>query len=262
MQKQLKEKDLTIKALEKEREAAREATREFQNRLRDLDLQNVADRLGLVQVEKSETWKNAEKTIKIKGPKWFDDNAEKPAKGANSIDLVAHILDCKPNAAIGWLRDNYGSDEIISPLVIHTEEAAKDQIKNAPSPPPFTAPERNDALWPKVRHYLTVLRKIAEWIVDGLHKMGTLYADTRGNAVFVYKDKEGKPIGAELRGTDANSSFKGLTAGSTRKFGAYKFKYTFKSKDIDAAKRPVVFVESAIDALSYAELHPDVGDGR
>ncbi|MGN0682529.1 MAG: DUF3991 domain-containing protein [Oscillospiraceae bacterium] len=41
-----------------------------------------------------------------------------------------------------------------------------------------------------------------------------LYQDTRGNAVFVHRDDNGKIVGAEIQGTNFEKRYKGVAQGT------------------------------------------------
>jgi len=84
-------------------------------------------------------------------------------------------------------------------------------------------------------------------LVEMSHASGDLYADSRANAVFVARDIDGKPVGAELRGSDPKRPFKGHALGSRRDRGVFSIG--------DPTAMIVVVVESAIDAMSYALLN-------
>jgi len=87
--------------------------------------------------------------------------------------------------------------------------------------------------------------------VDPLHRAGTVYADARGNAVFLRQDAAGTPVGASLRGTLPGSDFKGLAPGSRRDEGYFSFTMGTRA----AYQAPQVYMtESPIDALSLAAL--------
>jgi hypothetical protein len=77
---------------------------------------------------------------------------------------------------------------------------------------------------------------------------GKLYADKKGNAVFLLLGKEKKVVGAELRGT-IHSRWHGMASGSKKGLGAFYVKSRNTEK--------IVLCESAVDALSYFALHPD-----
>ena len=80
-----------------------------------------------------------------------------------------------------------------------------------------------------------------------LIRSGKLYADNRGNAVFLLLGKEKKVVGAELRGT-THSRWHGMASGSKKGLGAFYV----KNRNTDK----IVLCESAIDALSYFALQP------
>jgi hypothetical protein len=97
-----------------------------------------------------------------------------------------------------------------------------------------------------VRHYLTQQRGLSATILDSLIHADKLYADPRGNAVFVMvAGKPNRPIGAELRGT-GNRVWRGLAPGTCKNAGYFWIGNTgFKQ---------IVLCESAIDAISCFQL--------
>jgi len=99
----------------------------------------------------------------------------------------------------------------------------------------------------RVRRYLAEQRCLAAHILQPLFTAGKVYADQRGNAVFLMvAGKPNRPIGAELRGT-GKRAWHGLAPG-TRKDAGY-----FWIGAAGSAK--VVLCESAIDAISCFQLH-------
>jgi hypothetical protein len=106
---------------------------------------------------------------------------------------------------------------------------------------------------PRVHRYLTQQRGLAADILQPLIDAGKVYADQRGNAVFLMvAGKANRPVGAELRGT-GQQVWRGLALG-TRKDAGYFWIGTRGSKKI-------VLCESAIDAISYFQLHSAQPDG-
>jgi hypothetical protein len=96
---------------------------------------------------------------------------------------------------------------------------------------------------------LTVRRRLPSHLVEPLITSGKLYADGRGNAVFLMvAGKANRPIGAELRGT-GDGIWRGLAPG-TRKDAGYFWLGA-------SGSRSLVLCESAIDAISCHALHPD-----
>ena len=66
----------------------------------------------------------------------------------------------------------------------------------------------------------------------------------RGNAVFLHKDENGKTVGAEIQGTNAEKRYKGVAAGTSD---------SLFSVTIGTPTKAYVF-ESAIDLLSFRQL--------
>ena len=100
----------------------------------------------------------------------------------------------------------------------------------------------------RVRQYLTGRRYLAASLIEPLVEFGKLYADRRGNAVFVLvAGKANRPVGAELRGTGPRI-WRGMAPG-TRKDRGYFWVGARGSREI-------VLCESAIDALSCFQMHP------
>jgi hypothetical protein len=76
-----------------------------------------------------------------------------------------------------------------------------------------------------------------------------LYADARGNAVFVMQaGKPNRPIGAELRGT-GQRVWRGLAPGSSKNAGYFWIG--------DPSAQHIVLCESAIDAISCHQFHAE-----
>ena len=127
----------------------------------------------------------------------------------------------------------------------HAEAKAKAELA-VTEPVEFVPPEPNPENWAKVKKYLVEARALPVQLVDAKHKSGDIYADERANAVFLARDEDGKPVAAELRGTNPARPFKGYALGSRRGAGAFSVG--------NPAAGIVVVVESAIDAMSYLVL--------
>jgi hypothetical protein len=106
----------------------------------------------------------------------------------------------------------------------------------------------------RVRRYLTEQRGLSATILASLIDDAKLYADARGNAVFLMvAGKPNRPIGAELRGT-GKRVWRGLAPG-TRKNAGYFWVGNTNAKQI-------VLCESAIDAISCFQLQTQQAAGR
>jgi hypothetical protein len=113
--------------------------------------------------------------------------------------------------------------------------------------PQLHLPTASPAQLPRVRRYLIQQRGLSAAILASLIDQGKLYADARGNAVFVMlAGKPNRPIGAELRGTGRHV-WRGLAPGTSKNAGYFWIG--------DSGAQHIVLCESAIDAISCHQLH-------
>jgi len=184
-------------------------------------------------------WHTAAGVLSVTGAKFMNWNGGRGGGGA--IDLVIHLHHLGFKAAVDWLAQHFPGSVPSLPL--------------APTPPlQFLPPPPDPGKLDRVLQYLVDHRKIAPVLLDPLIGSGTLYADTRANAVFLLLGKEKLPVGAELRGTTARP-WHGLAPGSQKDLGCF----AVPAEPLPAAGfagQPVILCESAIDALSCVALHP------
>jgi hypothetical protein len=98
-----------------------------------------------------------------------------------------------------------------------------------------------------VHQYLVRVRRLPAALIEQLIPTGSLYADAHANAVFLLRDAQQRPVGAELRGT-TRRPWHGLAPGSRKDQGYFSWP--------DAPQSVCILCESAIDALSCWLLHP------
>ncbi len=233
-------------ALSLENEELRRKQKEESAKLRSLPLEQVAAALGCYQTPELRAkdvhqWETPAGKMNIDGQKFF--NHEEGKGGGGAFDLVMHINDCTYTEALAWLRDSFDPAAAVKAF----EESARlraqvDVVKAAPAP--FRPPQHDELRWPRVRKYLTEIRGLASALVDKLKADGWIGADFRSNAFFL-KVVGNRPVAAELRGT-GNSQFKGSRGRSSEG--------VFPVMTPGATKLAVC--ESAIDAISYVQLHP------
>ena len=175
-------------------------------------------------------WHTSKGAISVTGMKFMNWNQGRGGGGA--IDLAMHLNGLDFKTAVAWLRRRF-------PL--------RDYSPSLPPVRSLTLPPPDPSKLRIVKQYLVHDRGITPSLVDSLVASGRLYADTRGNAVFLLLGKENGPVGAELRGTGP-ACWRGMAPGSQKDLG-YFFIHAPKATMI-------VLCESAIDAISCFLLHP------
>jgi hypothetical protein len=206
------------------------------NSVRDFDLKAVLERTGCHRDASDKAkWHTARGVISLTDQKFM--NWTLGSGGGGAIDLVMHLKDVDFKTAVLWLSEYFS---------ISGFQTLK---KEKPfSKPVFTLPERVDNQLPRVRKYLIHERLIPPTSIHSLIHSGKIYADNRGNAVFLLLGKEKSVVGAELRGT-TYKKWHGLAPGSRKDQGCFYVK--------SANVKKVVICESAIDAISFFALHSD-----
>jgi hypothetical protein len=192
-------------------------------------------------------WRTDRGPLSVTGSQFFSWHHE--VGGGGAIDLVMHLGGWPAGEAIGWLARQIGGDCVTEPW---TRADAPRGLSNtssvvSASPRCLRLPAAQRANFPRVRHYLTDQRRLAPQIVQTLIETGKLYADERGNAVFLMvAGKANRAIGAELRGTGVRA-WRGLAPGSCKDAGYFWV-------GIASAAQQIILCESAIDAISCFQL--------
>ena len=190
------------------------------DRLRAIALERIAEHLGYQRDRNDRTrWKRPGSVISINGTKYFDHVAGRGGGGA--IDLVIHASGCPFRAALDLL-------EQIAPEDDGTMAGPK--------------PEH----WQQVQRYLTRQRGLDPELIDHCRRRCLVDVDRRANAIFVTRNADGTPTGAELHGTRPGRPFKGMTHGSRKAQGGF---WIARRKS-----GPALLAESAIDALSALSI--------
>ena len=189
-------------------------------------------------------WHSERGPISVTGAKFM--NWQRSQGGGGAIDLVMHLADVNFRTAVEWLEQRL----VASPLIIG-ELAVQASSRESSVPKGFDRlrlPISNDRMLDRVRQYLTGCRYLPASLIEPLIESGKLYADSRGNAVFLLvAGKIQRPVGAELRGTGPRV-WRGMAPG-TRKDWGYFWIGTSGSREI-------VLCESAIDAMSCFQMNP------
>ena len=181
-------------------------------------MNRLIEQLGL-KPKGGNVFHNDNHRISIKGELWNCHKCEKG--GAGSIALVMHVLDLGFMDARKWL----GSD-ISIPMPVQTPKQ------------PTTPPASDIKTLPVVIDYLCINRGLNRVMIEWCISKGIIYSDSKSNACFRYG------AGVAMRGT-GTMPFKANRGALTECF-------TLPAR---GACDGLAILESAIDALSYRQLH-------
>ena len=216
------------------------------SRLREIPLEVVLQSFGAEPdpADPKRNWKTAAGRITITETKFY--NHDQTEGGGGAIDLTMHLGGFSFSEAIAHRGNVAGHTATINQYQVEAAKHARRILDTTPAPN-HEIPPPDGAKLNRVRSYLTEKRAIPENIVDKAIAKGRLWADRFGNAVFALSDPDltGTQVGVELRGT-YDKPFHGVRG---EKKGMF---FTGNSRAESA-----VFVESAIDALSYEAVKPN-----
>jgi len=243
--------------------------------VRAIPLEVVLTSWGAVRDRRDKSqWRTQRGPLSVTGIKFF--NWHDCQGGGGAIDLVMHLGGVDARQAIQWLSRHLGYHVAGASPVAHTRAGAApasstgatSQSASSSSRSGHLVGENDDdptghcrnqqlrlpaaslANLQRVRRYLTEQRGLSATILASLIDDSKLYADARGNAVFLMvAGKLNRPIGAELRGT-GKWGWRGLAPG-TRKNAGYFWVGNTEAKQI-------VLCESAIDAISCLQLRTQI----
>ena len=218
--------------------------------VRSIQLDAVLARWGGERDQRDRSgWHTARGPLSVTGSKFF--NWQRETGGGGAIDLVMHLSGWDVDASVQWLEQQLGCGPASASSTTNSNSGngswpAGGNAK-ARQPGPLRLPAVNLANLQRVRHYLTQERGLAADILQPLIDAGKVYADQRGNAVFLMvAGKAQRPIGAELRGTGQHL-WRGLAPGTRKDAGYFWIG--------GLAPEKIVICESAIDAISCFQLH-------
>ena len=169
----------------------------------------------------------------------------------NSLDCLTLVLGRNFNQAVYELT----GQDITS---FRSSDFPKKQAPEYTSPPKSypSAPAKKELQMPEQANnmrrlfaYLCQTRKIPAAIVEELVHAKLLYqSEKNGNAVFVHKNENDIPTGAEIQGTNSFKRFKGVAAGTGE--SAFTF-MPFPPKEKGGKPKVAFIFESAIDLMSF-----------
>ena len=207
--------------------------RQRADRLRAVPLEAVLQAWGAHRdPDDPHKWHTSQGVLSVTDVKFI--NWNRGQGGGGAIDLAIHLTHRGFPQALQWLGEHFPGG---SP---------------APALPPrpqshFVRPAADPGKLDRVVHYLVAQRGLPHHLIAPLIQAGSLYADPRANAVFLLRDPQNRPVGAELRGT-TGSPWRGMAPGSRKDLGFFA---------IPSTPQPAIMLcESAIDAISCLALHP------
>ena len=204
--------------------------------VRNIELKTVLKQTGCIKDKSDKAkWHTTQGIISVTGQKFM--NWTQGIGGGGAIDLIIHLKKYDFKTAVIWLSENL----LFS--YAQTSKTMKPSLKRA-----LALPEKDDNKLPQVKNYLRRNRYIPAELINFLVNSGKLYADTRGNAVFLLLGKGKIVVGAELRGT-TKKRWLGMAHGSKKDRGCFYVKMLNSKK--------MILCESAIDAVSCFALYPD-----
>jgi len=211
--------------------------------VRDVPLMAVLLARGAVRDRHDHSkWHSEQGPLTITGAKFI--NWSQDRGGGGAIDLVMHLAKVDYRTAVHWLEQYFA----LGAVAVSGSTSAASHHGSSRERRPLQLPIPNDQQRGRVLRYLTERRRLAVALLQPLLESGKLYADGRGNAVFLLvAGRANRPVGAELRGTGPQV-WRGMAPG-TRKDLGYFWTGPRGAQDI-------VLCESAIDAISCLQMHP------
>ena len=189
-------------------------------------------------------WHTEQGPLSLTGPKFI--NWHRGQGGGGAIDLLMHLAGVDFRTAVAWLQQHLPASPPTSSGP--AANALGTQSTAAEKPGELRLPVPDARLLGRVRQYLTRRRGLAFSLIEPLVQSGKLYADGRGNAVFVLvAGKAQRPVGAELRGTGSRA-WRGMAPGTCKDLGYFWVGVP--------SSREIVLCESAIDAMSCFQIRP------
>lgn len=194
----------------------------------------------LKKVGKEYVWKEHDSLhIKDNGPgergQWFRFSEN---KGGDNIGLLREYMDMSFIDAVEALTGEL-IDRTYTPSRTYESKPVQQTARE------LSLAEADNCR--RVFAYLCKTRGLDYDMLSALVKKGTISQEEKtGNVLFKYYDDQGKVIGAEKVGTSTEHKFKGIATGSA---GGHGFEV------VCGTGEKAFFFESAIDMLSYLQMH-------
>ena len=194
-------------------------------------------------------WHTEQGPLSVTGAKFI--NWQRAEGGGGAIDLVMHLAGVDFRTAVAWLQRHLAAGHVAEGHLAAGQPGGH-ASGNEPSAAEWRGrlrlPAPDGRMLGRVREYLTGRRGLAASLIEPLVRSGKLYADRRGNAVFLMvAGRAQQPVGAELRGTGPRI-WHGMAPGTCKDLGYFWIG--------DPGTREIVLCESAIDAISCCQIYP------
>lgn len=215
--------------------------------VREVPLETVLIFRGAEQDRQDKSkWHTEQGPLSVSGVKFM--NWQRGQGGGGAIDLAMHLGDMDFPAAVAWLEQHLAVGHLAVGQAT-TPCSGKQRSAADGHSGKLCLPVPDDRLLARIRRYLTRRRHLAASLLEPLVESGKLYADSRANAVFLLvAGKVNRPVGAELRGTGSRV-WRGMAPGTLKHSGYFWIGAQSSQK--------IILCESAIDAISCFQMHPD-----
>lgn len=200
----------------------------------------MAHGFDLKKVGREYVWKDHDSLhIKDNGPgergAWFRFSED---KGGDNIGLLREYMDMSFLDAVEALTGEH-IDRTYTPSRTYESKPVQQTARE------LSLAEADNCR--RVFAYLCKTRGLDYDMLSALVKKGIISQEEKtGNVLFKYYDDQGKVIGAEKVGTSTEHKFKGIATGSA---GGHGFEV------VHGTGEKAFFFESAIDMLSYLQMH-------
>lgn len=211
--------------------------------VRELPLEDVLIARGAVRDRRDQQkWRTERGPLSITGAKFM--NWQSDTGGGGAIDLAMHLGRMDYRTAVLWL-----AEYVAGTTCPRSSTSAPRSSGNTHRVRQLRLPVRDERRLGQVRRYLQDVRCLPVHLLDPLIACGRLYADHRGNAVFLLvAGKPNRAVGAELRGTGP-IPWRGMATGTRKDAGYFWIG--------EAGCRQIILCESAIDAISCHAIYPN-----
>jgi hypothetical protein len=185
--------------------------------VRNIPLETVLVRRGASRGRHDKAkWDTEQGPVSVTGSKFF--GWHQGGGGGGAIDLVMHLAQADFSTAVAWL-ENYCVMVSTSDRFSSAYQTGGDVRRMTLSNGSLCLPARDDSKLDQVCRYLQDERQLPVYHLEPLLESGSLYADSRGNAVFLLFGSQQRTVGAELRGTGPRV-WRGMARGTQKIVGS------------------------------------------